>query len=175
MADRQANWDARQRAGAVQEVLAEALTRVVAAHADTDVVLGQIRRVQGKAEADGQEFEDDADKPFADLKEEAGEFQEELGELEKIFRTPSGTKGITGGVKVWNELSRAGWFIGSTKDAPSASALRHLEAAETLAASGVDSLNTFFAGPYQEFRDKVLSENELQIFGEYEALELPSP
>ena len=175
MGDRQANWDARQRAGAVQEVLAEALTRIVGARSDTDAVLGQISRVQGQAEADGQEFEDDEDKPFADLKKEAGEFKKELTELEKVFRTPRGTKGITGGIKVWNELSSAGRFIGSTKDAPSPSALRHLEAAETLAASSVDSLNMFFAGPYQEFRDKILSENELQIFAEYEALEIPSP
>ena len=173
MEDRRANWEARQRAGAVQETLADALTRVAAARSDTDVVIAQINRVQQLAEATGQEFDDDEDKPFADLKKEAGEFKKELTGLEKFFRDPAGTKGITGGIKAWSELSRAGWFIGSTKDAPSPAVLRHLENAERLAAAGVDSVNTFFSGPYQEFRAKVLAEEELRVFGSWEALEMP--
>ena len=42
-------------------------------------------------------------------------------------------------------------------------------------ASAVDSVNSFFSGPYEEFRAKVLSENELQPFGEWDPLEMPSP
>ncbi|RKZ14872.1 hypothetical protein DRQ53_10445 [bacterium] len=174
VADRQANWDARQRAGAVQEILAAAITRIMAARQDTDTVIGQIHRIQQLAEAGGAEFEEDEDKPYHGLEEEAGEFKTELGELEKFFRTPSGTKGITGGIRAWGELSRAGWYIGSTRDAPSPAVLRHLESAEHLAAAGLDSVNAFFSGPYQDFSSKVLSEDELRLFGEYEELQMPA-
>jgi hypothetical protein len=173
MDDRRANWEARQRAGAVQETLADALTRILAARNDTDVVLAQIDRVQQLAEAEGQEFDDDEDKPFADLEKEAGQFKKDLTGLEKFFRDPAGTKGITGGIKAWSELSRVGWYIGSTKDAPSPAVLRHLEIAERLAAAGVDSVNAFFSGPYEEFRAKVLAEEELRLFGSWKDLEMP--
>jgi photosystem II stability/assembly factor-like uncharacterized protein len=175
MADRQANWDARQRAGAVQEVLADALTRIVSAQGDAKFVMQQIDQATQLAEAAGEEFEADEDKPYADLRREAREFKKELTQLEKLFRDPSGTKGITGGVKAWSELARAGWLIDSTKEAPSPSAIRHLEAAERLAASAVDSVNAFFAGPYTEFRSKVLSEEGLQPLGAWEPLEMPQP
>lgn len=175
MADRQANWAARQRAGAVQEVLADALTRIVAAGADADATLTRIQWVQQVAEAGGTEFEGDDDKPFADLKKDAEEFKKELGELEGFFRTPAGTKGITGEVRALEELQRAGWYIGSSRGAPSSAVLEHLGAAEELASAGVDSLNAFMAGPYEEFRAKVLAEEELQILGTYPALEMPTP
>jgi hypothetical protein len=175
MSDRRANWDARQRAGAVQEVMADALTRIVAARGDTKFVAKQIEQVTQLAEAAGEEFETDEDKPHAGLKKEAAEFQKELTKLEKLFRTPSGTKGITGGVRAWSELSRANRLIGSTKEAPSPSAMRHLEAAEQLVASAVEQVNDFFAGPYEEFRTKVLAEDELRPFGAWEPLEMPQP
>ena len=122
----------------MQEILADALTRIVARAATRRSSSARSNACGQLAEAAGEEFEDDEDKPFAELKKEAGEFKKELDGAGEALPEPVRTKGITGGVKVWSELSRAAGYVGSTKDAPSPAVLRHLEAAEGLAAASVD-------------------------------------
>ena len=171
---RRANWETRQRAGRLQETLAEALQRIVDARADAADVMTRIERVRREAKADGTEWDEPADAPLHDLTEAVKDFQKDLTELERTIRADPAGKGIQGGVYPWSLLSQAGWFMGSTWDRPSPEVLEHLARAERMARGAIEGVNAFFAEDYVAFRERVAAAEALrERLGDVEPLQMP--
>ncbi len=167
--DRRANYETRRRVGALQDLLADALTRIVDARDDVDLVIERIERVRREAKARGVEWEEEA-KPYADLEKEAREFRKELVDLEKEIRIPPDTKGIPADDTPLGRVRRVQWFLGSSWEAPSSEVLEYLRRAEVATRTAVESTNAFFAEKLPEFRRKVLQESELSILADSPAL-----
>jgi len=172
--DRQANWDARQRAGAMQEVLADALARIVDARSDAAEVMTRIERARRDAKVDGAEWDEPEQAPLHELAEAVKEFQKELDGLETTIRPDPDGKGIQGGIYPWNLVTQTNWFMGSTWDRPSPEVLEHLARAERLAREAIAGVNTFFAEDYPAFREQVTGAEGLdERLGDVDALEMP--
>jgi photosystem II stability/assembly factor-like uncharacterized protein len=173
VAERQANWDARQRAGRLQEVLAIAVQRIVDLRSDADGVLARIERHRREERHAGVEWEQPEQAPLHDLEKTTRDLKRSLDELEKSLRVAPGTKGIVDDATPLGELSTASWFLGSTWDAPSPTVLEYLRRAEARAAEAVRVVNAWFEAELPAYRENVQRANELQPLLDLPDLELP--
>ncbi len=90
------------------------------------------------------------------LKEQAEEINKGLDELEKRFRAPPETKGITyDAEKIVNQLTLAQQYVSSTYDVPSAAANSYVELARNSVDEGLSILNDFDSGELEDFRKAV--------------------
>jgi photosystem II stability/assembly factor-like uncharacterized protein len=165
--DRQANWDAQQRAGHLQEVVTEALQRIKDTRADADVVIKKVNAIlddeKQKKEKEGVDTSaaagdstKDAADPRKALVKRANELKKKLTELEKQFWIPPDTKGIP--YENDQALSRIGlaqMFLSSSWEAPSPSALAYLGRAERDVQKVLVDFNRFFADDVAAFRKDV--------------------
>jgi hypothetical protein len=165
LGDRRANYETRRRAGALEEMVADAITRIVNAREDVDTLLGRIDRERQDQKQHGVEWEDDA-KPYGELEKSAREFRKKLDELEKGLRVPPGTKGIPADETPLARIQRVQWFLGSSWEAPSPELLEHLRDAESAVRAAVDSTHVFFADELPVFRSKVLENKDLEILAD---------
>ena len=130
----------------LQKAVVSAVERIVRARQDIDTITTLV-----KARPDADE-----DEKLTALKGKASDLKEELDELEKRFRTPPETKGITyDSDKVANKLALAQGYVGSTYGAPSAAAITYIQLARDSVDEGLFALNNFFAGELEDFRTTV--------------------
>ncbi len=164
VADRRANLAARERLGALQGTLAEALERLRGTRADVDAVLARAR----EARPPGSEEE-----PHGELVEAGKALKKQLTELERTLWSPPDTKGIVADDHVSARLGDAQWQVGSSWSAPTRAHQAAIRTAEQALAAGLEELNALLAGDVAAFRAKV-EEANLNLLAERPPLELPA-
>jgi photosystem II stability/assembly factor-like uncharacterized protein len=96
------------------------------------------------------------DERLETLKEQAGEVDKRLVELEERFRNPPETRGIPySGDKIGNRIGLARAYTGSTVGAPSPTARAYAELARESLQQGLAAVNEFVGGELAEFREAV--------------------
>ncbi|HXG57658.1 MAG TPA: hypothetical protein VNL91_01385, partial [Thermoanaerobaculia bacterium] len=158
-AARQANWAAMQRAGHLQETLAEAIDRINRTRNDIDAVIARRR----PAPKPGERPAPDA------LSQEGRALKSRLDAVEKEFWVPPRTKGIQPDLDAFAKINFVQSSLASSWDAPTAAQLAYLKAAETKLQSALDALNKLFAEDVAKFREKVRASG-LQLFPETKPL-----
>lgn len=148
-ADRQAKWQAIQRAGALQEQLSDGITRLRAVRDDLAVVRGKLRR---NGEGDNHTTPDEARKR---LLAQADALDKRVGELEKLFWVPPGTKGIVDLGDARSKVRRVLGALQSSWEAPTAAQLAYLQEAEISAHGAMTALHDFVASEVTAFRTAV--------------------
>jgi photosystem II stability/assembly factor-like uncharacterized protein len=90
------------------------------------------------------------------LKDQAGEINESIDELEKRFRLPPETKGYPYTAnKIISQVQMAQAYVASTKDTPSAAAQTYIQLARTSVDEGLSDFNDLIHGELEEFRKAV--------------------
>ena len=156
--DRRAQWEALQRAGALQERATEAIERLRRTRADVETVTKLARAAQEKAkqaaEDEGSAMEE-ASTPHKDLLESAKKLRQAVEAAEKTLWVPPRTKGIVYDRTPWSQIGYALRALQSSSAAPSAGQLAHLEAAERSLAAVEPEIDRLYAEDVARFRDEV--------------------
>ncbi|NNK97613.1 MAG: hypothetical protein HKO88_01060 [Xanthomonadales bacterium] len=93
---------------------------------------------------------------LAQLKQQAATVRESLDQLEKLYRTPEKTKGITYDADtVYSRLRAAGGFVTAGGGAPSPTALSYVEMAKQTLTAANGQVNTFMTGDLAQFRNDI--------------------
>jgi len=163
---RQANFQALERGGRIQEALAEAVERINQTRSDVDAVTAKLRAREEKEKKEG-----DPPNPTANLMKSGRELRKKLDEVEKRLWTPEGTKGIVQETDAENRLTYALRAIGSSWDAPTPAQLAYLERAETEARTALDAFNQLFSQDVAAFRAKV-RELDVQLLPEAQPISI---
>jgi hypothetical protein len=135
---------------AMQEMAVTAVERIVNAQSGVATALNLMGQQQKPGAKPNEEL-----KP---LKKSAKEIQKGLSELEKRFRTPPETKGIVyDDDKVINQVGMAAYYVGSSKDAPSATALVYIDRAQKALDSALTAVNNYMEDELEPFRQALAS------------------
>ncbi len=161
---RQTNFAAQERAGKLQDALAEAVERINQTRTDIDAVTA---RLKARDEKDKKESGDSGGppSPAADLMKSGRELRKKLDDVEKRLWQPEGTKGILPETDAENRLTYAMRAIGSSYDAPTPAQLAYLERAEVEARKALADFNQLFSQDVAAFRAKV-KELDVQLLPE---------
>ncbi|HSN87002.1 MAG TPA: hypothetical protein VL025_09610 [Thermoanaerobaculia bacterium] len=165
---RKANFDAQQRAGALQDTAVAALERIVKARQDLDTITAQLRKQDEDAKKAGGT---DAASPNKDLLAGARKLQKSLNDLEGRLRQPENPEGILPDLDVLSKINYAQRSLSSSWDAPTQAQLAYLGEAEQLLRTVLTDLNRFFAEDVAAFRAKV-KESDLRLLGEGPPIEV---
>jgi len=145
---RMRNYQAMLTLQEMQETAVSAVERIVHARADVKTVLDLIKKRQ-KPGAD----KDDA---LEELSKQAAEINEGLDELEKRFRTPPNTKGITyDDDQVVSKINLAMFYVGSSSDAPTATADVYIQLASRALDEAVNEADGYLAEELASFSRSV--------------------
>lgn len=161
--DLQANYDARLSLMAMQDAANHAMRQINTARADIETINRLL----------SQQLEQDTDENLEALKKQAGDVRKALDELEKLYRTPENTKGITfDGDTVASKLGAAGSYVGPGNGAPSATAVSYFEMLRSTLSLATEKVNTFMAGDLANLRESVNSAG-ISLLKVNEAIILP--
>ena len=165
----QANLDAAVEVNQMFDSASEALNQVFDARKDIELLKSIAEKAKKDADAaDESEDAEDAEAP-ADESGEEGETDtpletfikdaeaalEKTTELEKMFTSPPDTKGFVDTSKqVATDIGTAGFFVGSTYDAPSPTAEVYMEKARNALAKGLEAVNAFFVEDVAALREQ---------------------
>ena len=166
---RQANFEALQRGGRIQEALAEAVDRINQTRSDIDAVTAKLRAREEKDKKEG--VEKSPSSPAGDLIKSGRELRKKLDEAEKRLWTPEDTKGIVAETDAESRLTYALRAIGSSWDAPTPAQLAYLERAESEARKALEAFNRLFAEDVAAFRAKV-KELDVQLLPEAQPISI---
>lgn len=90
------------------------------------------------------------------LKKQVADVRESLDQLEKLYRMPEKTKGITYDADtVYSKLRTAGGFVAAGGGAPSPTALNYVEMAKQTLAAANGKVNSFMTGDLQLLRNDI--------------------
>jgi len=141
----QANYKTQLDLMEMREAAVTAVERIVHAQSGITTALALI----GQRQKPGAK----PDEKMKALKESAQEVQKGLVELEKSFRTPPKTKGIVyDDDKIANQIGMAMYYVGSTNDAPSATALVYIDRAQNALDAALAALDTYMTDELEPFR-----------------------
>ncbi len=161
---REANYRALERAGHIQETLADAVERINQARSDVDSALAKVRAREKKDEGEGE-------KPSAALAKQARELKAKLDAMERRLWTPEDSRGLMPETDAEAKVNYAARNIGSSWDAPTPAQLAYLDRAEAQARQVLEDLNRLFAGDVAAFRAKV-REMDVQLLPEQPPLKI---
>lgn len=180
--DRNANWEAIQQAGALQEALAAAVTRI--GDLRTDIQAVQKKASATKEDEEGAEDaaegeqeaasandpgeEDEGDGP-APLPKQAGDLLKALDELEGKIWTKPGTKGITARNKALNKVGSLLGSLQSSWEAPNPTQQNVMRQVTTLVEGLLGELRALEEGELASFREAVRTEG-IELLPEMEAV-----
>jgi hypothetical protein len=162
LAGRQANFEAQERAGKVQEALATAVERINQTRTDIDAVTARLKARVKK---------DEKDPAGEELTKSGRELRKKLDDLEKRLWQPEGTKGIVAETDAENRLNYAARAIGSSYDAPTPAQLAYLERAEAESRKALAGFNQLFSQDVAAFRAKV-RELDVQLLPETQPISI---
>ena len=163
---RQANSEAQERAGRIQEALAEAVERINQTRSDVDAVTARLKAREDKERKGREETAPPSpDSPAGALMKSARELRRKLDEVERQLWQPEGTKGIQAETDAENQLTYAMRAIGSSYDAPTPAQLAYLERAEEEAREALAAFNQLFSQDVAAFRARV-RELDVQLLPE---------
>jgi len=145
---REANYQVRLELMELQEQAVTAVERIAHAQADVTTALELVAQQQQPGAK--------PDESLKALSEKAREVQKGLTEIEKRFRTPPETKGIVyDDDKAVNQIGLANWYVGSTNDAPTATALLYVEQARLSLDTARVALDRFMKEELEPFRQSL--------------------
>jgi photosystem II stability/assembly factor-like uncharacterized protein len=154
-ADRQAAYEAKDRAiletGRLQERLSRAIERVMTTRQD-------LARIRAKAQVQQAEWKKgggEGDEPHAELLKAAGKLGKGLDELEKALWTPEDVKGIVAEEDAWSKVTYARRALGSSWDPPTPAQLRYLEVARQATEEATARAERYFAEEVGGFKAQV--------------------
>ncbi len=163
MAEREAKQAAVMHAGAVQEVVVEAINRVRDTRSEIDAVLELLQDEGAGGETSAGE-----------LRRAARALQGSLEELEaRLWDPPGSTKGIVRSDKPYRRIDYVIDSLGSSWDGPTPAQQAYLEAAEAQTEEVLLDLNRIFAEEVSGFRSQVEAVG-LSFLEPLEPLELPA-
>jgi len=137
------NYRSQLEFQAMQETAVTAVERIVEARDDVTTIKAMIGRRD-----DAQE-----NATLTALTERAGEITEALDGLEKMFRTPPETPGVTYSAdRISNRINVAGNYAGSTYGATGRTADAYQAIAQASLDAGTAAVNEFFSGELANFR-----------------------
>jgi len=164
-----ASSQALDRAGRVQEVLADAVERINQTRSDVDAVTAKLRAREEKDKKEGgakkEGTPETAPSPAAALIKSGRELRKKLDEIEKRLWAPEGTQGILPDTNAEARINYAARAIGSSWDTPTPAQLAYLEQAETETRKVLDDLNKLYAEDVAAYRAKV-KELDVQLLRE---------
>lgn len=127
-----ANYQMRKETLELNRQIQSALTNVMEAMRDVDTLMTLVKSATPADDKDA----------FKDLSKQAGDVKKAFEEMEKRFRSPRGTRGITfRGDKVVNILGLANTYVASTRDTPNEAALAQVEVARSAVNEAVEDVN----------------------------------
>lgn len=155
--EQQSNYQTLLSLEKMQAEAVLAVERIVNAHAGVSTALQLIRQKQEP----GMEL----DKDLKALMDQGEEVQEGLLELEKRFRTPPQTRGIVyDDDKVSAKIGLAQYYVGSTKAAPTATAMTYVQQARSALTPAVEAVDRFMTRELEMFSQS-LSDAGIGLFG----------
>ncbi|HXV74334.1 MAG TPA: hypothetical protein VD713_06345, partial [Sphingomonadales bacterium] len=153
-----ANTDAALEVVAMTDLAAEALTRLSDVKKDIEALKAIAEKAQeDESEAEGDETADEggeAEKtPLETFIEDADNALKRIGEIQEHFNGPENPKGfIDTSQQITNYIGTAGFYAGSTWDAPSGTTRGAIEVAKTRLDEGIADVNAFLAGDVENLR-----------------------
>ena len=136
LAQMRENYTARLELLEMQRTMSAALWQIHRARGDIATLMSLIEAAGEEMEANGEES------PYADVKTEASELKKRLDDLEERFRVPPKTKGIVySRDKVGSRLGIAGFYLGSTYDAPSSTAQTYIRMGDASLDGALEEVN----------------------------------
>ncbi len=146
-ADRQAQWAAVLRAGALQEALTAGIERLREVRDDVGVVRRKLRR-----DGDDSTAQNESAKA---LLAQCDTVEKRAGEIEKLLWVPPGTKGIVDFDDARSKVRRVLGSLQSSWDAPTAAQLAYLEEAAASTEAALARLGAWLDGEVAAFREAV--------------------
>jgi hypothetical protein len=168
----EANLHALERAGRLQEAVAEAVARIQRTRTDLDAALAKFKAREDADKKDGSETKEKG--PSAELSKSARELRRKLDELERRLWVPEGSKGLLPRVGLESQIDEVARSIGSSWDAPNPAQLANLDRAETQTREVLADINRLFAEDVAAFRAKV-RELSLELLPEEKPLAVREP
>ena len=173
--ERQANWEAIQGAGALQEALAAAVERIAEVRTDIEAIQKKHSAAKKAAKEsapettadEGAQAESEAEADA--IADNATEAMEQLEALEKKIWTPRNTKGIVSRDRALNKVGSAMGMLQSSWESPNPTQLTYLRQADTLVRSLLSELEAIELGPVAALRTAV-REAELHLLPELDAV-----
>jgi len=151
-AEREAKYAAIMHAGALQEVVAEAIDRIQDTRTDIDAVLSKAKQTEeGEEETAGSQVAGASD----ELIEAAQELKKTLERLEELLWVRPGTKGIVADTTVYSRIGFALRALTSSWDNPTPAQQTYLRRAETQLEETLVEFNRVFAEDVADFRRQV--------------------
>ena len=146
VADLQVNFDAQLALMNLRDTSNTALRQIIDARNDVATIRALVsKRITVEETAE-----------LKALKARTTKVKKGLDELEKMYRVPEKTKGITyRGDTVSSKLGNASFYVGSADGAPSPAAHIYLDIARTALSEATEKLNGFMRGELDELREKV--------------------
>lgn len=156
-AERQAKWDAILEIGALRELGADAVTRIVELRDDVQAVLKRARVAQKREKEDAgavrqEEAETPEPSPLEALIEAGGKLEKTLDEAEERFRVRPGAKGIVANEGALTKVGQALGRLQSSKGAPTRSDEVYMRQGRAAIEVAVGALNELLALEVAEFR-----------------------
>ncbi len=159
---REAKWHALSRAGAMQEAVAEAVTRILETREDIDRVLAHAKK---------DDDEDDDDDPYEDLRKAAVDLKKSLAGMEKRLREPPDTKGIIAADNALSRIRRIYFLMSSSWDAPTPSQMEQLDTVDSQVNEVLAEFNHLYTDQVDAFRRQV-QEAGIHLFAGKESLQI---
>ena len=120
-----------------------------------------------------KQLEQEKTEPLEALKKKAAEVKTGLNELEKLYRIPEKTKGITYSADtVSSKIGTAMFYAASGDGAPSPTSKTYLEMAKLSLAEATDKVNAFMADDLTTLRAAV-DEAGISLLKTTDAIKLP--
>jgi photosystem II stability/assembly factor-like uncharacterized protein len=152
----ESDWQAREaavnRAGDLQNAVADAVNRILATREDVKTVLAKLdtRKKERERSAGGTSGED----PDKTLTQAARQLQKKLGEVERRFYVPVDTKGIVEDQTAQRRIQYAGRALGALSK-PTANAEAYMAQAETTVREALADFNKLFTEDVTAFQKQV--------------------
>ena len=154
-----ADWDQRyqvlKRIGELGERMAGAIDSIDRTREDISTIVAKLK----------QDQDPDEDHPQQELLDSAEELKKAITAVRDAFVGPEETKGIESHESVRGKLGTAGWGLGSSSGAPSATHLRFVAEAEAAFGVVVPDFNRVLGEELAEFR-KAVDESGVRLLPE---------
>ena len=171
--ERVAKFEAIMRAGALQEVVADAVARIKETRADVDEVLAKARNAEAETNIAGTNGDaTNGDSPNEELIAAGRALKNNLKDMEKRLWNPPSTKGIVADTDVLSKISFPARSMSSSWDAPTPAQEAYLARAEAMLQEVISDFNMLFNDDVAEFRAQVETAG-IQFLKPKAALEMP--
>jgi photosystem II stability/assembly factor-like uncharacterized protein len=169
--DRRAQWETILQTGKLQELVTEAVERILNTRSDIDVVVKKAQQAEKKTKSTSGEETQSKASPYQSLMESADALQKALNQMERKLWKPPKTKGIVADTDAMSKIRYVLRSLNSSFDAPTPAQLTYLRQAEALIDQVLKDFNQLFEQQVAAFRRQV-EESGINLLPELEPLEV---